>query len=95
MPPGNTVSRCLTIRISKYTYQLYKVISLEGDVVFPGGAITGGSERHNAPTFNLEKHRDELSQELIKAQEELQEAKIKANPTPPEIASVFLKLFFI
>ena len=80
------------IRISKYTYQLYKVISLEGDVVFPGGAITGGSERHNAPTFNLEKHRDELSQELIKAQEELSANRIEFDRVSSEYSETDVKL---
>lgn len=80
------------IRISKYTYQLYKIISLDGDVVFPGGAITGGSERNTVPSFNLEKHRDELEEELKKAQETLSFNRIEFERINSEFNDVDVKL---
>ncbi len=79
------------IRISKYTYQLYKVIALDGDQVFPGGAITGGSERA-APTFNLEKHKEELEEQLQKAQENLSSNRIEYDRIASEFQDVTVKL---
>ncbi len=80
------------IRISKYTYQLYKVIALDGDQVFPGGAITGGSDRNNTPTFNLDKHKEELEVELQAAQETLSSNRIEYERIASEYNDLMTKL---
>jgi chromosome segregation protein len=51
--------------LSKYTYQMYRVISLDGDIVAPGGVITGGYNRIN-PLFsiNLEAKLKEIEKEF-------------------------------
>lgn len=80
------------IRISKYTYQLYKIISLDGDVVFPGGAITGGSDRNQLPTFNLEKHLEELNSQLQSTQEKISASRIEFERVSSEFSDVEVKL---
>lgn len=80
------------IRISKYVFELYKIISLDGDIVYPGGAITGGSERLFASPFNLEKHRDELEQLIAQTNEKLLEAKITHQKVSSEFIETEVKL---
>lgn len=80
------------IRISKYTYQLYKVISLDGDVVFPGGAITGGSNREIISQFNLEKHKEELEVEIKDIESKLLETKLEYEKISAEHTEVDIKV---
>ncbi len=80
------------IRISKYTYQLYKVISLDGDVVFPGGAITGGSNRDIISQFNLEKHKEELEIEIKNIESKLLETKLEYEKISAEHTEVDIKV---
>ena len=80
------------IRISKYTYQLYKVISLDGDIVFPGGAITGGSNRDFQNQFNLDKHRDELIGEVEKIEQDLLKTKLDYEKMSVEHSEIEVKL---
>ena len=80
------------IRISKYTYQLYKVISLDGDIVFPGGAITGGSNRDFQNQFNLDKHRDELIGEVEKIEQDLLKTKLDYEKKSVEHSEIEVKL---
>ena len=49
--------------LSKLTYQLYKVITLDGDLISPGGAITGGyADKQNlVQTVDPQKVLDELN----------------------------------
>lgn len=65
------------IRISKYTFQLYKIITLEGDIIFPGGALTGGSDNYFTSSFNLEKNKEEFEIKVKELEAELIEAKIE------------------
>lgn len=51
--------------IAQMTYQAYKVISLDGDVNFAGGAIQGGAQKHNiTSSFNLDEKIANLSEEI-------------------------------
>ncbi|MGL4948257.1 MAG: AAA family ATPase [Mycoplasma sp.] len=79
-------------RISKFTHQLYKVISLDGNMVFPGGAITGGSEEYYRPVFNLEKQRDELQANSIRLSEELSKIKLEFEKINAETNEVNVKI---
>lgn len=58
------------VRISQLTFQLYKIITLDGDIVFPGGALTGGYSGKTISSFNLDKKRDEIKAELEKLNSE-------------------------
>jgi chromosome segregation protein len=51
--------------LSKYTYQMYRVITLGGDIIAPGGAITGGYNQTNPiMSINLETKLKELNSEF-------------------------------
>ncbi|AAP56520.1 Chromosome segregation ATPase SMC [Mycoplasmoides gallisepticum str. R(low)] len=61
-------------KISKFTYQLYRVISLGGDIVNAGGAITGGAEsKQTHSLFNLDEKIDTLKNELLVAEKNINE----------------------
>ncbi|MGL4951624.1 MAG: hypothetical protein ACRC4L_01415, partial [Mycoplasma sp.] len=79
-------------RISKFTHQIYKVISLDGNVVFPGGAITGGSEEFYKPVFNLEKQRDDLQLNGKRISEELSKIKLEFEKITAESNEVNVKV---
>lgn len=80
------------IKISKYTYEMYKIVSLEGDIVFPGGAITGGSDRYFTSPFNLEKHRDELQTLTHQALDELSIKRLDFEKKNTEFLEIEVKL---
>lgn len=80
------------IRISKYTYQLYKIITLDGDVVFPGGAITGGSNRDTQLQFNLDKHKEELEKEVSEIEQQLLDKKLEYEKMSAEHSEVEVKI---
>lgn len=61
-------------KISKFTYQLYRVISLGGDIVNAGGAITGGAEsKQTHSLFNLDEKIDTLKNELLVTEKNINE----------------------
>lgn len=80
------------VRISKYTNQLYKVITLDGDIVYPGGALTGGSESNFVSQFNLDKHRDELQTVVDQLEKELTELKVEHEKIITELNEAETKL---
>lgn len=57
-------------RISRFTYQLYRVITLEGDVVAAGGAITGGYRSGREATFNVDAKLSALTNALNECREQ-------------------------
>ncbi len=62
------------INFSKKCEQKYRVVSLDGDVINPGGAITGGS--YSSKTLNLlsrKREIEELNQSLMVFQEQCDE----------------------
>lgn len=68
------------IILSEYTYKNYKVVSLDGDVVFGGGAISGGSNSKKNIILNLDekiKQLDEKIQALKKEEIDLRNLNIK------------------
>ncbi|MDC4184339.1 AAA family ATPase [Mycoplasma bradburyae] len=61
-------------KISKYTYQLYRVISLGGDIINAGGAITGGAESKQAHTlFNVDEKIDFFKNEVSVSEKNINE----------------------
>ncbi len=66
------------IMISKYTQSSYQVVSLDGQNVSVGGAITGGYNRTKfAPVFNLQENKKELEEEIATLTKQCSEARIE------------------
>jgi chromosome segregation protein len=73
--------------LSKYTYQMYRVISLDGDIVAPGGVITGGYNKINpvmsvnmeAKLAELETDFNTLDQELVTYRVDLEKVTAELN----------------
>jgi chromosome segregation protein len=78
--------------LSKYTYQLYRVISLDGDIVAPGGVITGGYNKINPLlAANLEAKLGEIEQEFNTFDRELITYRIDLDKVTAELNENFLK----
>jgi chromosome segregation protein len=78
--------------LSKYTYQMYRVISLDGDIVAPGGVITGGFNRINPlMSVNLEGKLVELEKEFNTLDGELINYRIDLDKTTSELNEVTFK----
>ena len=54
------------IRLARKTGNKYKIVSLDGDVINPGGSITGGSYRSKASSILSRKREIEEIEEMIK-----------------------------
>ncbi len=81
------------IRLSKYTYQMYKVISLEGDIIMPGGAMTGGSNNKSGiSTLNIEEKRNEMEAVVREQGEKLTTLKVEQEKVTAEYNETFAKL---
>lgn len=52
------------IKISRFTYQLYRIITLKGDIIAAGGAITGGFRIERSVLFNAEQKIKDLESEI-------------------------------
>ena len=61
-------------KISRFTYQLYRVITLDGDVVSSGGSITGGYRVNVPVTFNVDKKINKLKTEHKDVEKQLHES---------------------
>jgi chromosome segregation protein len=60
------------INASKFTYQLYRVVSLDGEIINVGGAIVGGYNRDTlVSTIDLPSKLEELTKEFNTIDEEL------------------------
>jgi chromosome segregation protein len=62
--------------ISKYTYKMYRIVTLDGDIISPGGAITGGFNRANSLAINPEKRIKLLDENFTAISSELTTARI-------------------
>ena len=58
-------------RISKVINNKYKIVTLDGDIVSPGGSITGGSIKNKNSILNSKYELEEIIQKLNKSTEEL------------------------
>lgn len=65
------------IDISKYTNQSFKVVTLDGDVVNPGGILKGGFNKSGDSVFNLEKKIETLEKMCNEEQERIGEIKLE------------------
>jgi len=65
------------IAISKYTHSAYPVVTIDGQTISVGGAMTGGFNRTNiANIFNLDKSKDELKIKLDTLNKEYTQARL-------------------
>lgn len=61
-------------QIAVTTSRKYRIVTLEGDVVYPGGSISGGAQRkRNFSLFTREKEIDDLTQSINKYNIQLQQ----------------------
>jgi chromosome segregation protein len=78
--------------LSKYTYQMYRVISLDGDIVAPGGVITGGYNKVNPlMSINLEAKLAELEKEFNVIDGELVTYRVDLDKVTAELNEVSFK----
>jgi chromosome segregation protein len=71
--------------LSQYTYQLYRVITLDGDIVAPGGVISGGFNKVNSlNSVNLKKKLTELEDEFEHIDNELINCRVELDKTNAE-----------
>ncbi|XQP55954.1 MAG: AAA family ATPase [Mycoplasmoidaceae bacterium] len=66
------------ITISKYTQSAYQVVTLDGQNISVGGAITGGySKAKFAPVFNLQENKEQLQKEIADLTKQSSQARIE------------------
>lgn len=65
------------VLISNLTYNSYKIITLDGDIKHPGGAISGGQKRNINIIFNLDEKIKEQEEELKKLNSLINNKKIE------------------
>lgn len=65
--------------LAKSTNYLQRIITLEGDIIKPGGIITGGSYKKKISTFNLQEQYDKANENLEALKEKKQEINTSLN----------------
>lgn len=66
------------IVISKYTHSAYPVVTLDGQNIAVGGAITGGYNKAKfAPVFNLAENKTQLEQEIADLTKQCTDARVE------------------
>ncbi|GAA5414789.1 AAA family ATPase [Ureaplasma ceti] len=78
--------------VAKMVNYNYKVISLDGDIVFTGGALSGGQQQTNKSMFNLESKIAKAKEALEVASEYLTQTKIKFESLDSDIAEKNIEL---
>lgn len=71
--------------IARMTNHNYKIITLDGDVVFSGGALSGGQKQKLQSIFNLEKKVEKAQQALEEATTAFKDIKIKKEQNTAEL----------
>lgn len=65
------------ITISKYTKSAFQIVSLDGQNISVGGAITGGYNKSKfVPTFNLKENKETLEKEIADLTKQYSEARV-------------------
>jgi chromosome segregation protein len=79
--------------LSKYTYQLYRVVTLDGDLINVGGSMTGGhSSEGGHQGVNLEKQLEKLSDEFKTIDNELTTYRMELDQVLSEFNDITAKL---
>jgi chromosome segregation protein len=80
-------------KLSKFTYQLYRVITLDGDIINVGGSITGGhSSQNQQHGIDLEKQMEKLSEEFKVNDEQLVNYRLESDKVLSEFNEINTKL---
>ncbi|GAA4871358.1 chromosome segregation protein SMC [Paenibacillus vulneris] len=75
-------------RIAAKVQYRYRVVTLEGDVVNPGGSMTGGSQQKKTSSLlSRQRQIEEMDKEIAVSQEQLQQLRVKADQVRKEIAA--------
>lgn len=78
--------------ISRAIRSTYKLISLDGDIIFAGGALTGGEKQHlNSSLFNIEEKLQQAEQELNDARTRLNALNSNYNQVSYDFDSLSVK----
>lgn len=51
-------------RLSAFTKRMYKIVTLDGEVIHRGGSMTGGKTRHNTNIVTMKKEAEEIAESL-------------------------------
>lgn len=78
--------------IAKMVNHNYKVITLEGDVVFAGGAMSGGQQQKMQSIFNIEAKLEVAKQEMDKTAKILTQSKIDLETIEGNISAKNIEL---
>lgn len=78
--------------ISKMIKSTYKIISLDGDIVFAGGALAGGQSYHNKQVFfNLDEKLKKAEEEYLAIKSEYDQISINLSKIEQEISNYEVK----
>ena len=55
-------------RLSALTKRMYKIVTLDGEVIHRGGSMTGGKTRHNTNIVTMKKEAEEIAESLNSVQ---------------------------
>ncbi|WP_281887691.1 chromosome segregation protein SMC [Paenibacillus sp. YYML68] len=73
-------------RIAARVQYRYRVVTLEGDVVNPGGSMTGGSQQKKSTSLlSRQRQIEEMDKEIASSEEQLQQLRVKAAALKQEI----------
>lgn len=91
---GNTiVSDTLdnAFNLSRLTYQSYRVVNLEGDIIQAGGAVSGGHRRTKNSSLNLESNLQEVIDQITILEKNILETKQELDVLNIESSEQFSK----
>jgi chromosome segregation protein len=75
-------------RIAAKIQYRYRVVTLEGDVVNPGGSMTGGSQqKRTANLLSRQRQIEEMDKEIIASEKQMQQLRSKGEQMRKEITS--------
>lgn len=67
--------------IAKMIHHKFKIVTLDGDVIYAGGSLSGGARRNQSPLFTQKAEYDQTVQQLTQFTTTLQRAKEKTEAT--------------
>ena len=73
-------------RLSALTKRMYKIVTLDGEVIHRGGSMTGGKTRHNTNIVTMKKEAEEIAESLnaVQAKAEISRKAYQAALTSKE-----------
>lgn len=80
------------IEISKYTNQLYKIVTIDGDIVSPGGIMRGGYNRTSESVFNLDEKISKIESEIHDLTNNIREHKLGIESNSIKLSEISSKI---